>query len=170
MAGRHDGEREDNTPRIPTDTPLQRHDSRGAHDHACDNDDGGSQGEPEPFEDFRNFLEEIRTLHFLDGRRPRDVVRKQMREDSLTNRDAQATKEEKEERNPHEVSEEAAYQVLVPKTVFQEGIPNSSGPEENDGGGEPDLETRDVEAVDGELEPKQDVVDDADGDRGRDTV
>jgi hypothetical protein len=56
------------------------------------------------------------------------------------------------------------HQLLVPKTVFQESISNGPGPEKDDGAGEPDFETGDVETVDGELKPKQNVVDYADGD------
>lgn len=58
----------------------------------------------------------------------------------------------------------------MPQSVLQQCVPNRAAPKEYGGAGEPDLETRDVESVDGELEPEQNVVEDTDGDRGRDTV
>ena len=48
-----------------------------------------------PFSNFRDLLEKIRALHFFHSSRPLDIVRKQMGEDRLRDRDRK-TAEEKE--------------------------------------------------------------------------
>jgi len=52
-----------------------------------------------PLERFWNLLEEIRALNFLLRRTPRHVVRKQMREDRLCQRDGETTGEKEAAHN-----------------------------------------------------------------------
>ena len=54
--------------------------------------------------------------------------------------------------------------------VFKRRKPHISRAEEDDGNGEPDLETMLVESVNRELESEQHIVQDTDCDRGRDTI
>jgi hypothetical protein len=75
-----------------------------------------------------------------------------------------------QEWNPAQVVEHGVKDVLLAETVFEQGETNVAGTEEDDGGREPDLERVHVESVDLELEAEEHVVDDTDGDRGRDTV
>ena len=75
-----------------------------------------------------------------------------------------------QERNPHDVLPEHAQDRRLAEPVLEQGEADVAGAVEDGGAGESDLETVRVEAVDGELEAEQDVVDDTDGDRARDTV
>ena len=59
---------------------------------------------------------------------------------------------------------------LLAKAVLQQREADISGPDEHDGGREPDLETVHVEAVDWELPAQDDVVHDTDGDRCGNTI
>jgi len=51
----------------------------------------------------------------------------------------------------------------MPKTVLQQSIADRSRSPEHDGSREEDLKRVHEEAVDGELEAKQDVIDERDG-------
>ena len=75
-----------------------------------------------------------------------------------------------QERNPGEVDEEAPQERLLAEAVLEEREAEVSGAEEHDCRREPDLETVQVETVDGELPSEQDVVDKRDGDRTCNTV
>ena len=75
-----------------------------------------------------------------------------------------------QERNPHDVLPERAQDRRLAEPVLEQGEADVAGAVEDDGAGEPDLETVHVEAVDGELEAQQDVVHDRDRYAGRDTV
>ena len=79
--------------------------------------------------------------------------------------------------NPRSVSHEPAaidyrdaHEVLLSQTVLQQRVADVPRPEEDDDRREPDLETVHVKAVDGELEPEQHIVNQADRHRGREAV
>ena len=59
-----------------------------------------------PPQDLGHLLEEIRSLDFLLRRRPRHVVRKQMSQHGLPDRDAQSSKEKEAGRQPQSHSEQ----------------------------------------------------------------
>lgn len=94
MASYDDGEREDDGPRRAVYAPLEGHKRRAQDDHPRDNDPGHEPHEPEPLEDLRHLLEEVRALDLLLRRTPSDVVREEMREDRLRYRNGQPAKEE----------------------------------------------------------------------------
>ena len=75
-----------------------------------------------------------------------------------------------QERDPHKVDEEAPEERFLTETILQQGEAEVAGSEEYDRRREPDLETVEVETVDGELPAQQHVVDNRDGDRAGDTV
>ena len=75
-----------------------------------------------------------------------------------------------QERNPHDVLQQAPEELALAEAVLQEREAEVARPEEHDRRREPDLERVQVEAVHGELEPEQDVVDDRDRARARYTV
>lgn len=62
------------------------------------------------------------------------------------------------------------HQRLLPEPVFQQCETHIPRAEEHHGRGEPDFETVQVYAVDGELEAEQDIVDDGNCECGGDTV
>ena len=84
--------------------------------------------------------------------------------------DPQTAEEEKEERYPFDVLEESPKEFLVSQPVLQKGERDRSGSNENDGGGQPDLETVHVEVVHRKLESEKDVIEETDRDRGSDAV
>lgn len=75
-----------------------------------------------------------------------------------------------QERNPCEVDQQTPKEALLPETVFQESEPDVPRSEKDDGCGQPDLETVQIEAIHGELPPKKDVVDERNSDRASDAV
>jgi hypothetical protein len=83
---------------------------------------------------------------------------------------AQRKAGDEQEGDPEDVRRERGEQALLPEAVLEEREADVARAEEDDGGGEVDLERVHVEAVDRELEPEEHVVDDADRDRRRDTV
>ena len=61
-------------------------------------------------------------------------------------------------------------EALLAQAVLKDGEADVAGAKEYDGSGEPNLERVHVEIVDRELETEQDVVDDTNSHRRRDTV
>ena len=61
-------------------------------------------------------------------------------------------------------------EALLAQAVLKDGEADIAGAKEYDGRSEPDLERVHVEIVDRELETEQDVVDDTNSHRRRDTV
>lgn len=87
-------QREYHSPRRPIDLPLQRHKRRREDDHRRDEDDRDRKLDPEPGDDLRDLLEEIRPLDFLLRRAPLDVVGEHVGEDGLRERDGETAEEE----------------------------------------------------------------------------
>ena len=75
-----------------------------------------------------------------------------------------------QERDPHKVDEEAPEERFLTETILQQGEAEVAGSEEYDRRREPDLETVEVETVDGELPTEQDIVDDRSSDRSSEAV
>ena len=87
-----------------------------------------------------------------------------MGEDGNAHWDREAAEEEKEEWNPFDVLKQRPKEFLVSKPVFQKSERNRAGSNENDGTGQPDLETVHEKVVHRELESEKDVVDDTNRD------
>jgi hypothetical protein len=188
MASHNRRKREDNGPSRARHPPLVRDDRSRTDDHANNDERRDDEGHSESLEDGRDLLPEVGALDLLLRRGPGHVVREQVREHGLGNRDRETTEEEEaarasaavsqrsqgaryaQERDPADVLKERPEKTALPETVLEEREADVAGAEEDNGGGNPDLERVHVEAVNRELEAEEDVVDDTDRRRGRDTV
>lgn len=94
MTPKRDSDGEDHRPRRAQDLPPARDEVRRQHDHRNTHDDRRDEREPEPAQDLRHLEPEVRLLHLLLRRAPRDVVREQVREQRLRQVDAQPAEEE----------------------------------------------------------------------------
>ena len=75
-----------------------------------------------------------------------------------------------QERNPRQVLEQRGKERAVPEAILEKSVPDVSSTREDDRAREPDLETVQVETVDGELPTEQDIVDDRSSDRSSEAV
>lgn len=102
------------------------------------------------------------------------------------------TKKNAQERDPHEILQKrrdlqkkknshacirkrrknnnATHQLFMPQPILQQRIPHRPRSKKHHRRSEPNLKTVQVEPVDAELEPEEDVVEDGDRDRGGDAV
>ncbi|KAG6853091.1 hypothetical protein C0991_006923, partial [Blastosporella zonata] len=113
-----------------------------------------------------DLLKEVGALHFLNSRGPRDVVREEVREDGLAQRDGKSAEEEKATR-----AKEGRNRICQREnTILQKTISDRAGAKEHNSRGEPNLKRVHVEPVHSELEAEQHVIDDADRYRARNTV
>jgi len=95
-----DCQREDDCPRRATNSPPEWYEGCGAHNHAANDDHRKEEGKPKAFHNLWDLLEEIRTFNFLLRRAPCHIVGEQVREDSLTQGNAEPTEVEEKERYP----------------------------------------------------------------------
>lgn len=91
---KHVRKREDDSPAFASNSPLDGNKRRRDDDDPGEQQNRHEQREPEPLRDLWDLLEEIRSLDFLLRRTPRDVVREQVCEDRLGERDRETAKEE----------------------------------------------------------------------------
>lgn len=94
MTSDDDGEREDHSPTVAVNTPLQRYQRCRNDDHSDGKDDADDQRKPETSQDLRNLEEEVRAFDFLLRRAPSNIVREQVGEKSLRQVNGEATEEE----------------------------------------------------------------------------
>ena len=94
MTPSYDGQWEDDSPGITGNLPSSRYETGRENDHYCDHKEADDERQPESAQDSRDLDEEVGLLNLLLCRAPRDVVRKEVREDSLGQVDRQATEEE----------------------------------------------------------------------------
>ena len=92
--GQHIHEGEDKRPRTLLDSPFGRHQASGEDDDGNHTQSRDHKRKPEAFEDLGDFHPEIRTLDFLLGRTPGDIVREKVGENSLGDVNGQATEED----------------------------------------------------------------------------
>lgn len=88
-------ERKDNCPIPAEDAPSNRDDVRGEDDHRSAAHEADHERNPEPFENLRDFLPEVRSFDLLLGSTPCDVVRKHVGKKSLRKVDAEPPEKEK---------------------------------------------------------------------------
>jgi len=93
-----------------------------------------------------------------------------MCENRLRDGNGESTEEEEEEWNPHQILKECIEQFLMPETIFEESVSDSTRPPEHYRGGEEDFEAVHEEPVYWKLEAQQHVIDEGYRYRRCDTV
>ena len=95
MAPRNDCQRENHSPIQTLDPPIHGDDRQTEYHHPRNQDKAHDYTQPEPPQDLRDLQEEVAAFDLLLRRAPRDVVREQVREDGLAQRDREPAEEEK---------------------------------------------------------------------------
>ena len=94
MTPSYDCQWEDDSPGYTGNLPSSRYETGRENDHHCDQNEADDERQPETAQDSRDLDEKVGLLNLLLGRAPRDVVREEVREESLGQMDRYATKEE----------------------------------------------------------------------------
>ena len=94
MTPSYDSQWEDDGPGFTGNLPTSRYETGRENDNHSDHKEADDERQPEAAQDSRDLDEEVGLLNLLLGRAPRDVVREEVREDSLGQVDRQAAEEE----------------------------------------------------------------------------
>jgi len=175
----YNSQREDDGPCGTGNLPSYRHEAGRENDHHRDHEEADDERKPETAQDSRDLDEKVGLLDFLLGGAPRDVVREEVRKESLGQVDRQATEEKEavwarlgqkpvqslmrwhkrlQEWHPSNVLDERIHYAPFTQAILQQGIADIAGAREDDDARQPDLKRVLEKLVDVDRPAEEEIV------------